>query len=145
MARRIGVTASEMLTMREEGMSNHDIAKALDISVPTVIRYIGKQGCRIPGLAAFRDTHPVKEEVVAVKQTAPSYEPKPVSERYGVGDFTADLDRESRCVTLSSVSGDIVFAYEDVPELVQFLVWAMRNRMEVNSDADKLKAERCEV
>jgi predicted transcriptional regulator len=44
MGRRIGVTASEMLTMREEGMSNHDIAKALDISVPTVLRYIGKQG-----------------------------------------------------------------------------------------------------
>ena len=130
MARRIGVTASEMLTMREEGMSNHDIAKALDISVPTVGRYIGKQGCGMPGLAAFRDTRSVKEEVVAVKQTAPSYDPKPVTEKFSVGHYKVELDSITRSVTVDGDFGEMLVPYEDVPELVQFLVWAMRNRME---------------
>ena len=44
MRRKIDVTPSEMLEMRAEGMSNHDIAKSLDISYATVVKYIGKQG-----------------------------------------------------------------------------------------------------
>jgi transposase len=55
MYRKIYVTASEMLEMRKQGMSNHDIAKSLDISVHTVLRYIGKQGERMENLAAFAD------------------------------------------------------------------------------------------
>ena len=44
MNRKIYVTAAEMLELRDQGLSNHDIAKSLDISYQTVIRYIGKQG-----------------------------------------------------------------------------------------------------
>ena len=46
MKRRIDISAEEMLAMREDGMSNYDIAAALDISVVTVRRYIGKQGAQ---------------------------------------------------------------------------------------------------
>lgn len=42
MKRKLQITASEMLEMRKQGMSNHDIAKSLEISYPTVLRYIGK-------------------------------------------------------------------------------------------------------
>ena len=42
--RKIGVTASEMRALREQGLSNRDIALILDISKETVRKYIGKQG-----------------------------------------------------------------------------------------------------
>lgn len=61
MRRKIDVTAAEMLTLREEGLSNHDIAKSLDISEQTVRRYIGAQGCRMERLEAFRDDDPQKK------------------------------------------------------------------------------------
>lgn len=37
------VSQSELFHMREDGMSNHEIAKALDVSYQTVLRAIGKQ------------------------------------------------------------------------------------------------------
>lgn len=49
--RKIYVTASEMMELRKQGMSNHDIAKSLDISANTVLRYIGKQGGEKDGKA----------------------------------------------------------------------------------------------
>ena len=42
--RKIYVTPEEMMEMRRQGMSNHDIAKSLDICLETVRKYIGKQG-----------------------------------------------------------------------------------------------------
>lgn len=61
MRRKIDVTVGEMLTLREQGLSNHDIARSLDISVQTVRRYIGKQNGRMENLAAFADP-PSEEE-----------------------------------------------------------------------------------
>ena len=91
--RKIYVTAAEMLELRKQGMSNHDIAKSLDISYPTVIRYIGKQGGRMESLEAFKDTPPRKEEQEeAVKPMIPKYEPKPIIEKYVVGDACVVLD-----------------------------------------------------
>ena len=37
------ISVSEMMTMRESGMSNEEIANSLDVSVMTIYRYIGKQ------------------------------------------------------------------------------------------------------
>lgn len=42
------VSVDELLKMRESGMTNSDIARALDVSYYTVLRYIGNQ----PGRAA---------------------------------------------------------------------------------------------
>lgn len=58
MAKKIGVTKSEMLQMREQGLSNKDIAKCLDINLATVYAYIGKQGGRMESLAAFEELKP---------------------------------------------------------------------------------------
>ena len=44
MAKRIGISASEMLQLREQGYSNADIANLLEISRATVQKYIGSQG-----------------------------------------------------------------------------------------------------
>ena len=47
---RCMVSPQEMMRMREEGMSNYEIAKSLDIAPVTVLRNIGKQpkGMRAP-------------------------------------------------------------------------------------------------
>ena len=44
MKRKVDVTYDELMEFRKKGYSNRDIAKMLEISYPTVLRYIGKQG-----------------------------------------------------------------------------------------------------
>lgn len=68
------VSASEMMEMRREGLSNKDIAELLEISVPTVHKYIGKQGGRMERLAVFADKGKkkqpeAKEEICETKKT----------------------------------------------------------------------------
>jgi predicted transcriptional regulator len=63
MARKIGVTASEMMAMREQGLSNKDIANLLEINPLTVRRYIGCQPQRrMENMAAFKETPKEKKE-----------------------------------------------------------------------------------
>lgn len=59
--KKLEVSASEMMEMRRQGLSNADIAAVLDISVPTVFKYIGKQGRRMERLAVFADKGKKKE------------------------------------------------------------------------------------
>lgn len=66
----------------------------------------------------------------------PKYNPKPVHEKFIVGYSAVELDNEDRMVTISSDSGDIVLDFEIIPDLVQFLAWAMRERMEVTADEE---------
>lgn len=86
-------------------------------------------------LEAFRDTPPKKkEEKIETAATTPLYEPKAVLERYEVGANAVELDSVLRCVTIKGQFGEISLEYEAVPDLVAFLAWAMRARME---DADE--------
>lgn len=133
MYRKIYVTASEMLEMRKQGMSNHDIAKSLDISVPTVIRYIGKQGERMENLAAFADppARKKRKKETEAPPVVPKYDPKPVLERFVIGDCEITMNADIREISISSCGGEFLAAYDDIPQLVQFLAWAMRERMDV--------------
>lgn len=159
MKRKLQITASEMLEMRKQGMSNHDIAKSLDISYPTVLRYIGKQGGHMEGLEAFKDApSPKKEEAKEeAKPVIPKYEPKIASESFDLKCGSVTLSYDKRRVilrpemgidenVLAAVKFNPTIKFDDVPDLVQFLAWAMRTRMEVKADAeDKQQAEGCEV
>lgn len=70
MAKRIGVTASEMMAMREQGLSNKDIANLLEINPLTVRRYIGCQPQRhMENLAAFKEKPKEKEREVETVET----------------------------------------------------------------------------
>ena len=144
MGRKIYVTAQEMLQLREQGMSNHDIAKSLDISYATVVRYIGRQDGHMEGLAAFKDTPPRKEENEPEVHAVTHYEAKPVVETFSVSKCRIMLDHENRCVIIDD---DIMLPYDKIPDIVQFLVWAMRPRMEVTSDGeeDQQQGEGCAV
>lgn len=69
------VSASEMMEMRREGLSNADIAELLEISVQTVRNYIGNQGRRMERLAVFADKGKKKqpeaeEEICETKKTS---------------------------------------------------------------------------
>ena len=135
MRRKLDVTASDMLALREQGLSNHDIAASLDISIATVRRYIGKQGGHMEGLAAFKDSPPHRktEDKGVEMPVLAKYEPKPVTEIYAAGESRLELNNEDRILTISSDAGEIMFSYSDIPDLVQFLAWAMRTRMDEDS------------
>jgi hypothetical protein len=145
MRRKIDVTAGEMLALREQGMSNHDIAESLDISIATVRRYIGKQDGHMEGYAAFKNTPPRKKMETEAMPVIPKYNPKPVHEEYRVGIHTVSLDSITRSVTVDGDDGEITIPFESVPDLVQFLAWAMRERMEVTADAeaDEVRESSC--
>lgn len=123
MARKIGVSKSEMLRMREEGLSNRDIARCLEIHPATVYNYIGPQGGRMEGLAAFDEPKPQKVET-------PTEEPKAVPKAmenlksvYEViasadGEFRAEVDWESQCVSVM----DYTVSFEQLEALAIFVV-----------------------
>lgn len=138
MRKKCDVTASEMLEMRNQGLSNKDIANCLDISHATVLKYIGKQGRHMDNLAAFADPHRKKKEVKEDMPMIPKYEPKPVLERFVVGGCDIIMDTERREITISSCGGEVLAAYDDIPDLVQFLAWAMRTRMNIVDETPTL-------
>lgn len=137
MYKKICVTPSEMRTMREEGMSNHDIAKSLDVSYNTVVRYIGKQPGRMERLAGFRDD-PVKiekkAEVTEMATVMPRYNPKPIKEAYVIGEARITLNNDVETMYVEDGAGTAYIKYADIPELAVFLAWAMRERMEAIPD-----------
>lgn len=136
MRKKIYVTASDMMQLREQGLSNHDIAKSLDVSEQTVRRYIGKQPGRMERLEAFRDVPRMKteEKDEAQKSVMPKYCPKPVIEKYRIGDCFIELDNKDRVIAIDTDGACVLIQYEAMPELVQFFAWAMRERMEADAD-----------
>ncbi len=142
--RKIGVTASEMRQLREEGLSNYDIAKALDISYNTVRRYIGTQGGRkMERLEAFKDT-PRKDapKTVSVPNDVPKippYKPMAKSELYRLNEEKEILiDYERNVMYLRSKNTDstsmlkdmVTINFSEVVDIIQFLVWAQKEKIE---------------
>ena len=128
MKRRIDISADEMLRMREDGMSNHDIAASLDISAVTVRRYIGKQGCRLERLEAFRGCQSKRQPEPEAK--AEAYNPKPVIETYRAGDASAEvtIDHDKGEIIVSdAVGAEIYLSKEAAIELTRILAWIAQN------------------
>ena len=125
MSAKIGVTVSEMLALREQGLSNTDIANVLEISRATVFRYIGKQGCRMESMAAF------KEKPKAVEPEAPEVETPEIKRAVDEivvhsesissksGTIKADIDYKSCSVIIGD---DILFTFDELPELATFII-----------------------
>ena len=123
MAKKLGISKSEMLRMREQGLSNRDIAKCLDIHFATVYNYIGPQGGRMENLAAFDEPKPKEVET-------PKEEPKPSPKavdslemvyevvKSGDGTFRAELDYESKCVAIL----DSTIEFGQLAELATFII-----------------------
>lgn len=135
MYRKIDITPAEMLIMREDGMSNRDIANVLDISVATVRKYIGNQGGRMDSFEAFKEKRREVEEHTSLKVEVPKYSPKPIEETYAIGSLAVTLNNDEKQMILQTSEGGMVrIPYDLTPELTQFVVWAMRERMEAAAD-----------
>lgn len=138
MYQKISVTPAEMLEMRAEGMSNKDIANVLDISYATVLKYIGRQEGRMDSFEAFKPKKKKREEEKAVETVVqaavPKYSPKPSEETYRLPGMKVELCNEDGALIVHTDGDSVCIPYENVPELVQFLVWAMRERMEAAAD-----------
>lgn len=123
MAKRIGVSKSEMLQLREQGFSNKDIANLLEIHHSTVCRYIGPQGGRMESLAAFQKPKEKKPEL-------PEEERKPTPRaidslemvyeivKSADGTYRAELDYENKCVSIF----DYTLAFDQLAELSTFII-----------------------
>lgn len=136
MYRKIDVSASEMMTLREQGLSNHDIAKSLDVSPETVRRYIGKQCGRMEGLAALKDTPPKRKIMVKENKEMPEipkYEPKAIKENYKVGKMQYELNHITGIIGIYDGHTLITVPYNELPDIVQFLAWAMRERIDTTA------------
>lgn len=139
MYRKISMTPAEMLEMRAQGMSNRDIAGVLDKSYHTVLKYIGKQPEGMESYAAFKARPRKKQEEEKVVEaeaqpSVPKYSPKPIEETYRIPGMKNELLAEDGAMIVYADGDSVCIPYDSVPDLVQFLVWAMRERMEVTSD-----------
>lgn len=73
------ISVSEMLTMRQEGLTNKQIADRLDISVSTVYQYIGRRSEAVmhaavqgkPCPVSFQSTSTAAEPEIQQKEEAP--------------------------------------------------------------------------
>ena len=128
MRRKINVTASEMMELRKQGMSNYDIAKSLDISCATVRRYIGTQGGKkMERLEAFKDKPSEKKQAEA--PVFVPYTPKKITEQFGIGeDIVLEVDYEERDITIANNEASVFIPFRDICDLTQFLAWLMRER-----------------
>lgn len=139
MGKKCEVSASEMMEMRREGLSNADIAELLDISVPTVHKYIGKQGRRMERLAVFADKGKKKqpeaeEEICETKKqvTKPKY--VPTQEVYCIGDMSVCIEHETNMIEVQNREGAIRMPFEQAAELLEFLAWAGREKCQPEVD-----------
>ena len=123
MAKKLGISRSEMLRMREQGMSNRDIAKCLEIHVATVYNHIGPQGGAMENMAAFDE--PKAKAVETPKETAKAV-PRAVDSLKSVyevlasadGEFRAEVDWENKCVSVF----DCTVSFEQLGALAIFIV-----------------------
>ena len=129
MRARILFTVSELMALREEGLSNHDIAAKLDISEQTVRNYIGAQHKQLPRLAAFSDSEPHRTEECPTLEL--TYSPKVVREDFEIADgISAAIyfdGPEGTGIFLTSSSGTIRLSPDQAATVMQFLAWASKH------------------
>lgn len=89
---RLEITKSEMLELRKQGMSNKDIAATLEISLPTVYKYIGKQMCRMDSVTRDHKQPPPPAEVP--RQAAAQVQV--VSQVVAINGFVFDINMAER-------------------------------------------------
>lgn len=136
MARKLtDISKSEMLRMREQGLSNRDIAKCLDIHFATVYNYIGPQGGRMENLAAFNEPKKEKVELPLEETKAPPKAIDSLEMIYEVvksadGTYRAEIDYESKCV---SFLNDTI-EFDQLAEMATFII-GLTSRIQSKGEA----------
>jgi predicted transcriptional regulator len=109
--------------MREQGLSNKDIAKCLDINLATVYAYIGKQGGRMESLAAFEELKPEKPELPKAEQKHSSKAVDSLEMVFEIlksadGTYRAEVDYEAKEVYIL----DSNVQFDKLAELATFII-----------------------
>lgn len=121
------VSQSELLHMRDDGMSNHEIAKALDVSYQTVLRLIGKQPANLRKPAVRNFAEPINAAPVPVA------EPEACLAVLGrnislMGDFAEyALDCSDDVLTLKVGENNVAIPFQKIETLMNELSAIQRN------------------
>lgn len=102
--KRLDISASDMLTLREQGFSNKDISNMLDLPLSTVYRYIGGQERRMESITSHMDQKPK-----AVPTPPPPPPPKHteahhikiINQTVGVDGYCFLINHGNKSVTVS--------------------------------------------
>ncbi len=92
--KKLEVTRSEMMVLREQGYSNRDIANILEISYPTVYKYLGKQGGRMDSVTRHMEHNH--------QPPAPAETPKPDAPQVQIISQTVAIDGYAFALNMSS-------------------------------------------
>ena len=116
MKRKIELSVSELMQLRNDGYSNKDIARILDISIQTVYNYIGKQGCHIPSATASFVSKP--EMVVEAPPARP--EITVVSRVVSIDGYLFELPSLSSGMSVTFADGQLM-KIDDVDRFIKAL------------------------
>lgn len=98
---KIDVSVSEKLQLREDGYSNKDIARLLEISLPTVYKYIGKQRKHMesmyPQSTPKEKAEDVNRDVIRV-----------VSHVISIDGYLFDVSNVTNTVTMSTADNQVL-------------------------------------
>lgn len=119
MKRKIELSVSELMQLRNDGYSNKDIARILDISIQTVYNYIGKQGCHIPSATASFVSRP--EMVVEAPPAKP--EITVVSRVVSIDGYLFELPSLSSGMSVTFADGQLM-KIDDVDGFIKALEMA---------------------
>lgn len=117
------VTIDELLQMREQGMTNAEIADALDVGVNTVVRYIGKQpkGLRKP--YERKEPRPVEPKHEETAPTACLVVQNREIELHGLhGKYTVSCKEREVLASVNIFEDmDVVISLDDIENIVKKL------------------------
>lgn len=118
------VTIQEMLSMREQGMTNSDIAASLECHYQTVLKYIGKQPAGFEQMAAFR--RPLEKQQAFPEPTAPQavgiadqFHVAVSKETATLGTLAVQIDYAGETV---EINGELMFPFSELPDFTADIV-----------------------
>ncbi len=122
------VSQSELLHMREDGMSNQEIAKSLDVSYQTVLRLIGKQpsGLRKP---AVRNLAASTNEISVCNSNEPKAGLAVIGRSVSLTGDLAEymLDCTEDVLTVKIGDGTVCLPFQKIESLMTELAAICRN------------------
>ena len=143
--KRIQVDKTELLTMRESGMTNSEIANALEIDRSTVYNYIGSMPKELKYKSRCKTYSQAKQiERNKFDNVIPQYDVEVLTERIKANNITIDINRKSTscniAVSFESNGGIRTESYAVGFEFISGLINALKIvREEINQNATNRK------
>ena len=118
------VSMEELLQMRQDGMSNQEIANRLGVSKATVYRHLGAQpkGIRYSRMKVDAPAMPAKQDE---EKPAKSYRLAPCSQVWEGKACRLEVDYIDGYISISPDTGD-TWGLDDLPDIISDLVSLMR-------------------